>query len=267
MRSTEQFTGIIPVDVAEGGFTPTQLRWLRALGYMPPIAGGDGEGDGQGAGSGEGSGGGEGSGEGQGESSAEAEGEGEGEDDNDEDGEDENDHEGHDNDRLEMSRSEYERLKRIAREHDREKKKRERDERKRQEQRRKEQGEYDVLLKEKDEQIATVESERDEARFQLDSYKRRIRVQNVATRLGFKDADDAHRFLSDEDTEDDVSTERALKSLSKKKPYLVSERRSTGAPVNGEGAILTKADMERMTPEEINTRWEEVQKSLASGIS
>lgn len=260
---------VLTFDQAQG-FTPEQLRWFRALGVvlLPPIAGGSPEGEGgggAGTGSGEGSGEGTGGGEGSGEGEAAAGGSGEGgsggggEEDEDEDEDDE------DKDRLTLSKSEYERLRRIAREHDQAEKKRLKDEEKNKERLRKEQGQYEELLREKDDRIAEVEGERDQARYELDQFKRRVRVTEAAKRLNFKDPDDAFRFLSDEDTEDEVTTERSLKRVAKQKPYLVSERRSTGAPVSGDGVTLTLADIKRMSPEEINQRWPEVQKAMAAG--
>lgn len=271
---------------------PSLLEWLamtdeerelaRAAGFLPPIAGassgsapGGGEGEGGGAGSGEpGSGGGEGSGSG---SSSD-----ENEDEDHEDSDSEDDEDEHDDDErtsgrsgrrdrggpedlMELKRSEYERLRRIAREQETAEKKREREERKAQEKRRREQGQFDELLSEKDEQIRTVEGERDEARYQLDAFKRQVRVTEAAKRLGFKDPEDAFRYLSDEDTEDEATTERALKALSKRKSYLVNERKSTGAPVGGaNGVTLTLEQIQRMSPDEINARWDEVQKVMAT---
>lgn len=256
---------VLPTEAATV-LSDDQIRWFRALGYLMPIAGADGEGDGDGEGAGsegEGSGeGGSGSGEAGGEGDEhepEGSGNGSGSDDDDDDDDDRNGR-----DEVPLRRSEYERLKRIAREHERSQKQRQKEEQKLKEKQRREQGQYEELLKEKDDAIASVEAERDEARYQLDAFKRRVRVTEAAKRLGYKDPEDAFRFLSDEDSEDENSTERALKRLARSKPYLVVERRSTGAPVNGDGVTLTMDQIKNMSQEEINSRWDEVQKAMAA---
>ena len=110
-----------------------------------------------------------------------------------------------------------------------------------------------------------IEAERDEARFELDSYRRRIRISTVATRQGFKDPEDAHAFLADDETEDEQSTERALKRLARQKPYLVNKPRSSGVAVGsgGNGVGLTVEEIKSMTPDQINARWDEVQKVMS----
>lgn len=281
MRASN-ITGVLSIDQFLA-MTEEERKLARAAGYLPPIAGGSsgsapggGEGEGGGAGSGgegSGSGGGEGSGSGEDEEHDDSENdEDEDEDDNDREGDRGgrgrgNGRDNNDDDLMELKRSEYERLKRIAREKDRDEKNREKREAKEREKRQREAGQYEDLLKEKDEKIVSTEAERDEARYQLDAFKRQVRVSEAAKRLGFKDPEDAFRYLSDEDTEDDATTERALKALSKRKAYLVNERKSTGAPVNGDGVTLTMEQIQRMSPEEINSRWDEVQKAMASAGS
>jgi hypothetical protein len=246
---------LMPLHIAK---RLTDAERLEAIeqGWLLPIAGAEhvGAGEGDGDGSGEGTGSGDGPG-GEGEGEPTGSGEGEGEEDTDEDDPD---------DVLELKRSEYERMRRIVREHDNDKKKREQAERKEREKRAREQGQYEDLLKEKDEQTQAAEAERDEAKYQLDAYRRRIRVQAAAVRLGFKDPEDASKFLTEEDTEDDTSTERALRKLARDKSYLVQERRSTGAPVGGDGVSLTLDQIKNMSEDEINDRWEEVQKAMAN---
>jgi hypothetical protein len=262
-RSMSRTNAVHTLSIEEAqGLSSETLRWLRALGWLPPMAGGDGTDDDSSAGDDDTS------------DSSDADDAG-GDDSVDDDTSDSTDDSGDsgdssdddsrdDDDRVPLTRSEYERLKRIAREHDRDKKRRDREEQKNKDRLKKEQGQYEELIAEKEEQIKNTEAERDEARYQLDAYKRRVRVTEAAKRLGFKDPDDAFRFLSDEDTEDEVSTERALKRLSKSKAYLVADRRATGAPVGGDGGVtLTLEQIQQMKPEEINARWEEVQKAMA----
>jgi hypothetical protein len=100
------------------------------------------------------------------------------------------------------------------------------------------------------------------AEYQLEQFQRTQRISSIANRLGFKDSEDAVRFLDDDDSDDDVTAERALKRLAREKPYLVDTRRSTGAPVGGEGSTLSMEEIKRMTPDEVNARWEEVQQAM-----
>lgn len=258
---------ILPLEEALS-LTSEELLEARRNGWYPPIAGAEhvegagGEGEGEGSGEGEGAAGSGSESEG-GEGGESGEGSAEGSGGSGSGREEEGNHE---DDVLELKRSEVERLKRIAREHDQAQKRREAEEKKTKERARKEQGQYEELLREKDEDIRTKEGERDEARYQLDAFKRRIRVNDAAQRLGFKDPGDAFRFLSDADTEDDTTTERALKRLAREKKYLVEERRSTGAPLNGDSTTLTLDKIKNMSEDEINANWDEVQKAMAAGI-
>lgn len=187
-------------------------------------------------------------------------------DDDDDEG-DEGD-EGDDPNTVRVNRDEYNRLKREQSEAAKARRKAERDAKKAREREQREAGNYDELIAEKDEEVSAAGARAEAAEYQLEQFQRRIRISNAANRLGFKDAEDAIRFLDEDDTEDDVSTERALKRLSREKPYLVDTRRSTGAPVNGErGVTLTHEDISKMSQDEINNRWEEVQQALAQGTS
>lgn len=173
-----------------------------------------------------------------------------------------------DDNRVTIDRGEHERLKRVAADADKARKKAEKAARDTREKDAREAGNWQALLDERDERIREVEAERDETRYQLDSYKREIRVSAAAVRLGYKDPQDAAHFLSEDETEDDVSTERALKRLSRNKPYLVEERRASGTAIGGgQGSDggLSMDDIKKMKPEEINARWSEVQAAMAAG--
>lgn len=173
-----------------------------------------------------------------------------------------------DDDTIRVNRDEYNRLKREQAEAAKARRKAERDAKKARERERKEAGQYDEILAEKDEEVAAAAARAEAAEYQLEQFQRRNRITAAATRLGFKDPEDAIRFLDEDETDDDVSTERALKRLAREKRYLIDERRSSGAPVNGErGMTLTHEDIKKMSQEEINNRWEEVQAALAQGTS
>jgi hypothetical protein len=231
-----------------------KLERLRAEGIPlmeTPPAGGDG-GDGGDDGDG---------GEGEGDPAGGGDGGGDGDGDGDGDGGD-----GPEGRSGDFPWDEHNRLKREAAEAQKRARAAEREAKKQREKERRESGQYDELLAEKDEEVAAAASRAEAAEYQLEQFQRRIRIQGVAQRLGFKDTEDAVRFLDEDDTEDDVSTERALKRLAREKPYLVDAKRSSGAPVNGErSATLTLDDIKKMSQDEINARWEEVQTALAQG--
>lgn len=238
----------------------TFAEWLAEK-YLP-IAGADGEDGGEGEGGSAGAGTSEGGGSGEGEGEAGASGEGgngngggSGSSDDDEDGDDV----------LELRRSDYERLRQIAREHEAQVKKAATEESQRKRQQQIEQGKFEEMLREEAETRLATEAERDAAREELASERRNRRVEGVAKRLGFKDPEDAMAFISPEDGDDDAATERSLKKLARKKPYLVDSRRPTGVPIGGQnGAILTLEAIQNMSEDEVNANWAEVQKVLAA---
>jgi hypothetical protein len=169
---------------------------------------------------------------------------------------------------VRVDKNEYNRLKREQAEAAKARRKAERDAKKARERERKEAGQYDEILAEKDEEVSAAAARAEAAEYQLEQFQRRHRITAAATRLGFKDPEDAIRFLDEDDTDDDVMTERALKRLAREKRYLIDERRSSGAPVNGErGVSLSHEDIKKMSQDEINNRWEEVQAALAQGTS
>lgn len=199
-------------------------------------------------------------------------------DDGDDDGEDDSDDDddvgGEDEDEDGFVRvpraqiDEHNRLRREAAEASKRSRAAEREARKSRERERREQGQYDEILAEKDEEVAGAAARAEAAEYQLGEFQRRIRISAAANRIGFKDAEDAVRFLDEDDTEDDVSTERALKRLAREKPYLIDTRRSSGAPINGERqGSLSYDDVKKMSQDEINARWDEVQQALSAGTS
>lgn len=68
------------------------------------------------------------------------------------------------------------------------------------------------------------------------------RVQRIAGRLGFRDPQDAARFLDDDELESDQATERALKQLKRDKPYLAQTSGRSGGEVNGGGGAARSMD-------------------------
>jgi hypothetical protein len=104
---------------------------------------------------------------------------------------------------------------------------------------------------------------------QKDEHK--ANIVKVAKRLNFEYPDDAHRFLDADDMEDEQSIESALKTVLRDRPRLKSKRKGSGAPIpgdngdeDGKGGALTMEDVKKMSPKEVNERWEEVQAVLRS---
>jgi hypothetical protein len=248
--------------------TPYQLRWLRALGYMPPMGGAETPPPAEPT-------------DDAGDDGAEYDDSVDDDTGDDAGDDDEADEEAAasgrkrgpkqpvelgDDDEV-VSKSEFERLKRIARESETARKKAEREAARRAEQEKRESGNWEELLRERDERLMEIEAERETARMELDITLRNQRIGSAATRLNFRDPEDAQHFLSEDETMDDAATERALKRLAREKPYLVNERRPSGGPINGEGPALTMEEIKRMSPEEVNARWQEVQAAMSASGS
>ncbi len=160
---------------------------------------------------------------------------------------------------------EHNRLKREAAETAKRARAAERDAKKQRQKSQKDQGNYDELLSEKDEEVSAAAERAEAAEYALEQFKKNNAISKIAGKLGFRDPSDAIQFLGESDVDDDVAIERALKRLGREKPYLVDTKRSSGAPVNGERTTLTVEDIKKMNQDEINSRWDEVQKALSSG--
>lgn len=119
-----------------------------------------------------------------------------------------------------------------------------------------------------------AELERERESWQRERQERTLKYETMltASRLGIVDPEAAYRLLDTaklEFAEDGTpkNLEQALKELLKAKPYLAQPAASAGSPTNP-GRIhtsLTLDDIKRMSPEEINRRWAEVQLVLAQG--
>jgi len=122
-----------------------------------------------------------------------------------------------------------------------------------------------------------VEDERDKAVGELTDFQKQVRVTRIATRLGYRDPEDAMAVLraqewkmreAGEEMElmaDDATCERALKKLGDEKKYLVDQKRRTGAPINGSGSTgLSMERVKAMTEAEYIANKGDVDKFLAS---
>lgn len=94
-----------------------------------------------------------------------------------------------------------------------------------------------------------------------------IAVQAASAKLGIVDAEVALALIRgtiefDNDGKPQ-GVEAALNKLLADKPYLKAGTSTSPTNPPRQGATLTKADIEKMTPEQINENWEAVQAALA----
>lgn len=120
-------------------------------------------------------------------------------------------------------------------------------------------GEWEKLAKQ-------YETERDQARQELADLRTEIKVEKTASRLKFKNTDEALALLPRElDRSDDQAVADALEALATNRPHLIDNGKPgpTGLPAGSSPTGLTLAEVQAMSPAEINSRWEEVQPVLA----
>lgn len=115
---------------------------------------------------------------------------------------------------------EHNRLKREAAE-------RARKDREAEEKRKQDEGKHEEV-------ISGLRTENTELKDRLDRIEKSGRVEKVAKRLGFYDPDDAARYLTTEQMEDERSIEQALKDLKKEKPRLFDDTGRSGGDVDND---------------------------------
>lgn len=239
----------------EQSFTGAQVTWLRSQGVLPPMAGGA-EGD-----------------EDDDDDSGE---EDEHKENKKEEGEEEDSKESKngkkdddDDDSITVSKNEIHRLRRKAREADEKEKKAKKESEETDKKKKREEGRYQELLDEEKAKTGTETERADKAEGELKSFKFQVAVNRVATRVGFRDPSDAHLFLSQEmEDADEKDLERALKKVLEGKTYLKADRSASGTASNGSSnGGLTMDDVRRMTPDQVNSRWDEVQKVMQKAKS
>lgn len=100
----------------------------------------------------------------------------------------------------------------------------------------------------------------------------RAEIAVLGTGLKIVDADAAYRLIDQaaiqfDDQGKPTNVKALLDQLVKDKPYLVAQGGPTTPPNNPgrSGTTLTKEQIEKMTPAQINANWDEVQKVLAAG--
>lgn len=96
-------------------------------------------------------------------------------------------------------------------------------------------------------------------------------ASRAAVKLNFVDPDDAQRFLDPAVIEFDdagrpINVDKLLADVAKTKPHLIAKARTpdAGQGERGRSATLTTDEIRRMTPEQINARWDEVSQALGS---
>ena len=126
-------------------------------------------------------------------------------------------------------------------------------------------------------QQAEAQQRATEAEQRLRAAAARYEVMLTATRLGCVDPEAAYRLIDQESLEfgkdgSPINAERVLKDLLKARPYLAGKAQeppkqgNAANPASGAHAgQLTRDDIRKMAPEEINRRWEEVSAAMAEG--
>jgi hypothetical protein len=117
--------------------------------------------------------------------------------------------------------------------------------------------------------LAELEQENQALRKQGQEHTLKYEIMLLASRLGIVDPEAAYRLLDLSRIEfgqdgRPTNLEQGLKDLIKAKPYLVHQAHA-GSPTNPSRphTSLTLEEIKRMSPEEINSRWAEVQLVLA----
>lgn len=120
-------------------------------------------------------------------------------------------------------------------------------------------------------QKRVAELEREQQVHQQERQERTLQYETMlaATRLGIVDPEAAYRLLDvaklqfDEDGKP-VNLVPVLQELVQQRPYLLARGGASPTNPNRPHVGLTLDDVKRMSPNEINARWDEVQRVLAS---
>ena len=124
-------------------------------------------------------------------------------------------------------------------------------------------------LEKANERIAAFEKEKQTWEQQRQDQALQIAVQAASAKLGIVDAEVALALIRgtiefDNDGKPQ-GVEAALTKLVADKPYLKAGTSTSPTNPPRQGATLTKADIEKMTPAQVNANWEEISKALAEG--
>lgn len=227
------------LSVEEGdGLTAENLRFLRSIGVLPPMAGADDD---------------------------------DPDPDPDPDPDDDPDPDPDpDDDTVTLTKAEAAALRKEAAEARRAKKKAEKEEKDRKEAERRQKGQFEEIIREKDERIAELEGQITKLEGEVTNVRGGQVIGRVAKRLGFEDVDDAEvwfpRYSRDgEEVTNEQDVEAVLKRVLKEKPKLKAKGQPTGGPTGvgpPNGQKFTYDQVKSMSQEQINANWDEVQKVL-----
>lgn len=127
---------------------------------------------------------------------------------------------------------------------------------------------------------ADLEAENTRIRSEAQATVTNARIERHAAQLGAVDPELVTRLINPDEIERDAAgiptnLDALVKQVLKARPYLVAAAAGAapapqaGAtnPATGRGVpALTLADVQKMSPAQINARWAEVQKALAAGV-
>lgn len=153
-------------------------------------------------------------------------------DDDDSDSDDDSDDEDSTDDDEPLTKKDRDELNRLRREAAKRSKKERESKRKQAE----ESGKWKTLHEETEKERDTAVEERDEAKAELATFKRTLKVSKVAKRLKFNDPDDAHHFLPENAADGtEAEIEKSLRDVLKKKSYLADRgSKRKGKPAGGD---------------------------------
>lgn len=122
-------------------------------------------------------------------------------------------------------------------------------------------------------QVADYERQIADAQTRDQESRVRIAVIGSAAKLGYSDADDALRLVDRSAIEFDdagqpINVDDLLGGLLKSKPYLASAHATPqgGIDLGNAGApAFTKAQIAKMTPDQVNANWDKIQQAAKSG--
>jgi hypothetical protein len=176
-----------------------------------------------------------------------------------------------DDDMVRLPRGEAERLRRENRDLKKKQRDAEKDARKQREADLADNEKFKELAEERQTRVEELETELEDVKGTIASNERDKKIKKIAKRVGFADPDDARLYLDDETKDkDDKAIERALKDVLEDKTHLKGKRSGSGAPMddesNGDGGgkdTLSMEDIQGMSQDEINKRWDEVEPVLS----
>lgn len=188
--------------------------------------------------------------------------------DKDKSGDNNDDDDDKDKDKVTVHKNELSELKRLRKEDEERKKKEAKDAARR----KKDEGKYEELIKDKDEEVATAQQERDDWKGKYENLLAKQSVTAVARRVGMDDPEDAMLYLDEETKKsgDEKLIEADLKKLRKRKPKLFGDPPRTGGGHNGNGGgpngkrLLTFDEIKAMSTEQIQKNQKLVDESMAA---